>query len=455
MKYNKKRIGGYIMALLFTGLAVSCSKEQLMEPTLATPDAADLQIKTVDEGNYHGEIVPLELAKLVAQKTEFQKLYGGLDSTKGAKGARVATAAKVIQQAVSLRDKHNQPALHVINYRNGGFAILSAERSAQPVLAFSDEGQFQADKLPDGVKGWVEDNRNVMEQLRTRSASTRSARKASSASGLEWDQLLAMTGLIRRGSTPNARAQGGIDGPICHTCPPEPNPDPCDKFWLGDWRGPYTKTTWNQSGGHPAHTYNVLAHNNALAGCGPVAMGQLMAFFRYPATYTNPFYPGTTRSIVWGIIPNAESNYATADLLRNIADASYVKWGGPGQETTTNIRNMEKALRNHFGYKHVTYYESYKSSDLLMQLNSGIPVLLDGDATKGPGGHVWVCDGYKKINSNCATSEIYYWHMNWGWGGTGNGYFSDYETMLNESTNKGVGGNEVYLENRHMIVARP
>ena len=460
MKYNRKPVAGYVVALLFAGMTISCSKEQFMESTLTIPSSADLQIKTVDQGNYHGQIVPLELAKLVAQKTEFQQLYGGLDSTKAAKGARVATTAKVIRQAVSLRDKYNQPALHVINYQNGGFAILSAERSAEPVLAFSDEGQFQTDNLPNGIKGWVEDNQTVMEQLRTQSPTARSARKASATSGVDWDNMLAMTGLIRRGSNPNAR--GPIDGPICHTCPPDPNPDPCDKFWLGESRGPYTKTTWDQSGGSFLWPYNYSAHNKALAGCGPVAMGQLMAFFQYPTSYTNPFYPGATRSVAWSTVPDNQSNFSTADLLRNTADACFVTWGGPGQETSTKPENIAKALKNNFGYKNVSYYESYKYSDLFMALNSGIPVIMRGKgAGSSDNGHIWVCDGYKIIHSSCATSTTYYWRMNWGWGGEKNGYYSDSYTMLIEQTNQGTTKDpkgkpiEVYNGSRRMIVARP
>ena len=32
-------------------------------------------------------------------------------------------------------------------------------------------------------------------------------------------------------------------------------------------------------------------------------------------------------------------------------------------------------------------------------------------------GHAWVCDGYQTENEN-------YYHMNWGWGSTGNGWYN-------------------------------
>ncbi len=51
---------------------------------------------------------------------------------------------------------------------------------------------------------------------------------------------------------------------------------------------------------------------------------------------------------------------------------------------------------------------------LKTELNAGRPVQYMGtDPTAG--GHSWVCDGYNSSN---------YFHMNWGWSGYENGYFS-------------------------------
>jgi hypothetical protein len=56
---------------------------------------------------------------------------------------------------------------------------------------------------------------------------------------------------------------------------------------------------------------------------------------------------------------------------------------------------------------------------LKAELDADRPIEYAGYDNSG-GGHAWVCDGYQGTN---------YFHMNWGWGGYGNGYF--YLTNLN------------------------
>ena len=65
-----------------------------------------------------------------------------------------------------------------------------------------------------------------------------------------------------------------------------------------------------------------------------------------------------------------------------------------------------------------------------VELNAGRPVQMEGtDATYG--GHSWVCDGYNTSNQL---------HMNWGWSGYSNGYFS--MTNLNTSDGNPLNFNE-------------
>ena len=442
MKYNKKPLTGYLIALLIAGMAISCSREQFLEPVQTASSAADLQIKVINEENYHGEIVPLELAKLVAQKTEFQQLYGGIDSTKGVRGARVATSAKVIREAISLSDKHNQPALHVINYQNGGFVIMSAERSALPVLAFSDDKSFQTGAIPDVIKMWMDGTKASLEQLRTENKP--SLRMGVRESGVRWDDVLAITGLL--GERASANARGPVD-PICPRCEPEPNPDPCNQFWLSEQRGPYIVTNWNQSGGYNwfGHHYNYFCpvasggpDGKALAGCGAVAGAQLIRFHQYPYSFT------------YANMANSNATLENARLIREVGRVAGSIYRA--HATSTKSKNLAQALRN-FGYRSVTHYDSYNTATLIMALN-GVPVILRGEGADEEG-HLWICDGFKKINSNCATSVTYYWHMNWGWGGDKNGYYSDWGGKLEVDTQSGNPGHNVFGAGRRMITARP
>ena len=47
------------------------------------------------------------------------------------------------------------------------------------------------------------------------------------------------------------------------------------------------------------------------------------------------------------------------------------------------------------------------------ELNNSRPIQYAGYG--GGGGHTWVCDGYDSND---------FFHMNWGWGGAYDGYFS-------------------------------
>ena len=47
------------------------------------------------------------------------------------------------------------------------------------------------------------------------------------------------------------------------------------------------------------------------------------------------------------------------------------------------------------------------------EVAAGRPVLYTGNTESG--GHAFVCDGY---------DESGLFHINWGWGGSGDGYFS-------------------------------
>jgi len=58
---------------------------------------------------------------------------------------------------------------------------------------------------------------------------------------------------------------------------------------------------------------------------------------------------------------------------------------------------------------------------LRTELDASRPIFYFGTDTSA-GGHAWVCDGYSGTN---------YFHMNWGWSGSSNGYF--YLTNLNPS----------------------
>lgn len=57
----------------------------------------------------------------------------------------------------SIRDTNGEVAMYVINFADdAGFVVVSATKKYEPILAFSDKGNFNVndENMPDGVKQW-------------------------------------------------------------------------------------------------------------------------------------------------------------------------------------------------------------------------------------------------------------------------------------------------------------
>ncbi len=191
--------------------------------------------------------------------------------------------------------------------------------------------------------------------------------------------------------------------------------------------GPLLETEWNQ------HRFN---HNNqnVYTGCATVAVGQILAFHKYP-TYYN-----------WDGIFSSDT---TCRLF--LEDLAYDLDSNFGEDGTgNNINNVRDFLTQ------ISYTCSridHNSNTVFSSLRSEKPVYMRG-TNQNNEGHAWVCDGYRSRTSSfhfilkvispaeplCyETADSYstssgnsHFHMNLGWGGSNNGYYFDttYDTDL-------------------------
>ena len=120
-----------------------------------------------------------------------------------------------------------------------------------------------------------------------------------------------------------------------------------------------------------------------------------------------------------------------------------------GSESSASTAQVPIAAAAYFGYDKDALYLSqtwFSLEDwhLLLQeeLVAGHPVLMRGSSSSG-GGHAFVFDGVKYVR------EVPYYHVNWGWGGSGNGYFL--MTMLKPSE-AGTGGSSTNYSNSNAMV---
>lgn len=205
---------------------------------------------------------------------------------------------------------------------------------------------------------------------------------------------------------------------------------------------------WNQSA-----PYNnlcpVVNGVRCVAGCVATAMAQIMRYHNWPKTLPNdiPAYTcssvGTVSGISAGVTydwDNMRTSYnggyttaeatAVATLTYHCGVATEMQYSTSGSGTYAPV----SAWSEYFGYDAdlLQYLNAYAYSlaewnEILQnELNNSRPVLYCGYSSTA--GHAFVCDGVDSSG---------YYHINWGWGGSYNGYFDI--TVLNP-TGRGIGG---------------
>jgi len=171
---------------------------------------------------------------------------------------------------------------------------------------------------------------------------------------------------------------------------------------------------------------------HCLTGCVATAMGQLLYYYRFPNqgqgsySYTHPDY-GTisanfgVATYKWNAMPSATAKEcnAFAELLFHQGVSVDMDYGPDG----SGMWNHKAAysLKTYFRYGPETqyYFRDSVSIDwdslLVANLNQKKPLYYAGWAgVQSTSGHAFVCDGYQPGN---------YYHFNWGWGGSQDGYF--------------------------------
>ena len=308
--------------------------------------------------------------------------------------------------------------LYVFNVNdNGGFVIVSNDDRTVPILGFSDSGSFNPNNIPTNMRAWLQGYANEIAWLAQQGG-------PSTATPIKERQLI------------------GSHSTTAVT--------------------PLLTTTWDQ--GWP---YNYLCpyanEYGFVTGCVATAMAQAMYYTERQAgnnttattaeipayttqTYSIPMESGIAAGSVlnWSnMIDDYSGNYPDDYSADNIiAVATLMKYCGwsvqmdYGPESGAQTSMVGDALKTYFGYANTTqfvsrsFYSYANWTDLIYnELQQGRPVIYNGQATDG--GHCFVCDGYKYEDN----TDLF--HINWGWGGTSNGYFV--LSVLNPQE-QGIGG---------------
>lgn len=300
---------------------------------------------------------------------------------------------------------------YVFNYADGGFAIIGGDEKAKEVLGYSDNGVFNIDSIPEGLKDMLA---SYSEQI-----------SYAIDNNVEVSQMNMST---------TKRSIATL-----------------------------IQTTWNQSNPFNSCIPEIgLNYSKFVAGCAPIAAAQIMKYYNYPRSgigsksYTKTYNDasnGYTKTITfsadfaktiydWDNMRN--SYYSSSTSIEQQAVGLLVYHVGVamnanyGQYATGVYTNADlPALKNYFGYDtnaRKEYRSSYSDSEwenlIYNELALERPIFYAGQATDG--GHAFVCDGYD--------SSYDWYHFNWGWGGYCDGYYPLTGSGALQPNGNGIGG---------------
>lgn len=195
---------------------------------------------------------------------------------------------------------------------------------------------------------------------------------------------------------------------------------------------PLMSLKWDQS---PFYNdlcpYDNQKRERVVTGCVATAMAMLMKYHNFPRTgqgifsYTHEKYgllsaDFSRTNYDWANMPNQISsrNNAIATLMYHCGVSVSMNYSVEGSSAST--AQVAESLKKYFGYATTLKYvenRNYTQSGWIALLRSELdakrPMQYRGSGTGG--GHSFVCDGYNDNN---------FFHFNWGWGGSADGYFN-------------------------------
>ena len=319
-------------------------------------------------------------------------------------------------ETAASRSAGAEPAFYVFDNPDGkGFVIISGDDIAQPVLGYSYENDFPMEQLPVNVEGWLE---SLKKQVN----------------------------------------DGRKYGVVSH-------PDSRSLSRSGDVVVKLETAQWNQTA-----PYNqmlpIIKDQRAYTGCVITAVAIVMRYHKWPEKGVGTVPGYTTRTLKierpaiklghtyeWDKMPlvykyNGYTEEQGKQVARLMLDLGTMLGADYRlSETGAYVNFITYRLNTYMGYdKSGTYRSRSSYSDaewhelMKNEIHQRRPVIYSGFNENS--GHAFVLDGY--------TTDSFY-SVNWGWGGSWNGYF-----LLNALVpfGSGAGGNNDHYNFSHSAVTR-
>lgn len=340
-------------------------------------DAPELDSGELKEmsNNFH---VSLRDALIQADKM-FAQIEGG-----STRSSRKLASFEMLNSATRTNED-NLDGFYIVNYEdNGGFALLSADSRRTGVYAISSEGSLHiSDTIQNKALGYYLN---------------------SCLEGLD---------------------KGLIDRPVLDSLQHEFNPIENPKTDFERLSEPMLTgflSRFRQSSPYNAYC-PILGNSRCVVGCGPLAVGTIMAYFEWPMQIKE-------YNFNWTEMKSYQWQSAWSKLFEVLGRYDYLNAHYGISSTGINFdKNVTQTFtKNGYTASSIQAFNTVIVNDML---RSGIPVLVDGKDVSNPSeGHMWVIDGgymkgeeYKDAGGYSYMGYTSYYHCVWGWGGANNGYF--------------------------------
>lgn len=308
---------------------------------------------------------------------------------------------------VEASQKGDSPYYYIIDNEDDlGWIILSGDDRINPLIAYSLEEKFDLEQNSTFVQ-WMKDIKQEIDfVLFSNNLNEAENREMAQKASKEWEKLL--SGAIAEEEPVDNNGKDYTNGTNL-----------------------LNGITWNQTGAWSPISSTIPA------GCVSTAMGQIIKYWGGKSAsiatlrgkgYFN--YYDYAHSIKRGVTYYSYTYYVSemsgttpSDMIRNflygigVSVQTIYKSSGSGASGWL----VPYALHSHFGFNNPTYYnrENYSDTEWISKIRNEIqaerPVYYDGSSTSG-GGHAFVISGYNSSNNN--------FYVNWGWGGSQNGWYT-------------------------------
>jgi hypothetical protein len=316
----------------------------------------------------------------------------------------------------------NTVIYYVFNLRNAkGYIVVSADDACFPVLCYSTESRFDTKNIPVQLNKWLWHRAKEISYIKKQGF------EADEKIKQEWENL-------ENPKSGSLMLQNTVAV------------------------APLMTTKWNQS---PFYNdlcpYDEQEKGRAVTGCVATAMAQIMKYHKHPQkgqgihSYVHEKYGKlsaefSSTTYDWANMPDEvkSANTAVATLMYHCGVGVDMNYGVRASGASPD--EVARAMKKYFDYDSTTkmivrksYTETNWINEIKSELNAKRPVEYNGYGTGG--GHAFVCDGYDNND---------FFHFNWGWGGSADGYFN--VNALNPGSLGTGGGDGGFNSNQTAVI---